>query len=183
MQNSVKVLVTTTNEAKLAAIKQVFESFFGAADLYPIKVNSGVSETPVNDNEAINGCKNRIDMVRGDAGEMDYLVAMEGLVEHTEHGCFVYGWAYIEQTKTGHNGIGCSAKVKLPQALANKINKDKKLSDLVVDFYPAELTADIDVQGTNGIVTQGQFNRVDEFITALKCALGYLANSSNYQGT
>ncbi|OUB73469.1 inosine/xanthosine triphosphatase [Bacillus thuringiensis] len=174
-----KVLLTSTNQAKMKAVSDVFASVFNDDfEIIPISVDSGVSETPVNDEEALVGCRGRIK--NASIEDVDYIVSMEGLIQKFSYGTFVYGIVVIYDKANDHEAIGCSAKVRVPDKLAKAITPDKKLSDLVLNMYSADKTKELSLIGTNGVITNGIFNRVDEFNGALKSALGYLINKENY---
>ncbi|MCW1941682.1 inosine/xanthosine triphosphatase [Bacillus anthracis] len=174
-----KVVLTSTNQAKMKAVSNAFASIFNNEfELLPISVESGVSETPINDEEALVGCRKRIKNANID--DFDYIVSMEGLIQEFSYGTFVYGIVVIYDKVNDHEAIGCSAKVRIPDKLANAINSDKKLSDIVLDMYSADKTKELSLIGTNGVITNGLFTRVDEFDGALRSALGYLINKENY---
>ncbi|HGE5782942.1 MULTISPECIES: inosine/xanthosine triphosphatase [Bacillus] len=174
-----KVVLTSTNQAKMKAVSYVFASIFNDDfEIIPISVDSGVSETPVNDEEALVGCRKRIENASID--DFDYIVSMEGLIQNFSYGTFVYGIVVIYDKANDHEAIGCSAKVRIPDRLAKAITPDTKLSDLVLNMYSADKTKELSLIGTNGVITNGMFNRVDEFDGALRSALGYLINKENY---
>ncbi|MEH6892684.1 inosine/xanthosine triphosphatase [Bacillus sp. JJ864] len=174
-----KVVLTSTNQAKMKAVSDVFSHVFDEnIEIIPISVDSGVSETPTNDGEAIIGCRKRIE--NANVSDFDYIVSMEGLIQSFNYGTFVYGIVVIYDKENGHEAIGCSAKVRLPDKLAQAINSEKKLSDLVLEMYSPDKTKELSLIGTNGVITNGIFNRVDEFDGALRSALGYLINKENY---
>ncbi|HDX9703221.1 inosine/xanthosine triphosphatase [Bacillus thuringiensis] len=174
-----KVVLTSTNQAKTRAVSDTFASVFsGNFEIISTSVESGVSETPVNDEEALVGCRERIKNVNIE--DFDYIVAMEGLIQKFSYGTFVYGIVVIYDKTNDHEAIGCSAKVRIPDKLAKDITPEKRLSDLVLNMYSADKTKELSLIGTNGVITNGIFNRVDEFTGALKSALGYLINKENY---
>ncbi|MDH3001424.1 hypothetical protein A1D23_12815 [Chelonobacter oris] len=175
MQNNIKIILTTENKAKFEALNHVCKELFNSNfEIISIASDSNVNETPTNDNEAISGCINRIKNIQSKIDySYDYIVSLEGLIQKTDIGTFVYGWAVI---KTYHNifSYGCSGKVMLPNFIANKIKTTEKLSDLIRDYYPNIPDEKRNILGANGIITNGLYTRVDEFITSIKCAFGSL---------
>lgn len=84
------------------------------------------------------------------------------------------GWCVVEIE--GKLGMGCSAKVQIPDFISNKIQTFGELSQVVKQNYPSSLIEQIDSIGTNGVITNRAYTRVDEFIDALNCAFGFLGN-------
>ena len=90
---------------------------------------------------------------------------------------------YLWLVCSGNNnvkGMGCSAKVEIPRYIADKITSFGELSSLVKNTYKSELVNRLDEIGTNGVITNLGYTRVDEFEDALNCAFGYISNSNNY---
>lgn len=175
---SVKIVVGagSRNAAKLQATRSVFSSVFSSSvHVTGYDCESGVSKTPFGDEEAIVGCENRIEGLRRQEEQLDFLVGMEGVVERRSFGSFVYGWVVIEDVKSGRSALGCSAKVMLPKEIAEEISPTVSLSELVAGHYGIHSAEQIADFGTNGLVTGGLFTRRHEFETALRCALGTLS--------
>lgn len=97
-------------------------------------------------------------------------IGLEGIITRNSYGTFICGWCVI--LYHSKRGIGCSAKVQLPDSIARYVSSFKELSALVKEVYPSSLTSNIDVIGTNGIITNRGYTRVDEFVDAIKCASG-----------
>ncbi len=172
----ITILLSSENEAKISSVRKVCTELFPNFSLYHHNVNSGVSETPENDDEAIQGCHNRIENIEKEFSSIhaDYIIALEGLINKNDFGTFVYGWAVIKETGVNKYYYGCSGKVMLPADITAKLAKNVKLSDLVLELYPQFSDSDLKNLGTNGVLTQGLYTRVQEFETALKCAFGSL---------
>lgn len=172
-----KFVLSSTNKAKTKATKQVLAEFFPDFELECLDVESGVSKTPDTDDEGIQGCLNRISQAKIKSPSADGYLGLEGIITKNSFGVFICGWCVVELKDK--QGIGCSAKVQLPNFIANKIETFGQLSNLVKESYPSELVSEMDVIGTNGVVTNKGYTRVDEFVDALKCAIGYISNEKN----
>lgn len=182
MQNKKLIVITTKNKAKIKALDCVCKELFLNYEIVSIASNSGVNETPTSDIEAIQGCKNRIENVLKLIDlNPDYIVSLEGLIEHSNIGTFVFGWATIRDSN-GDMYYGCSGKVMLPKFISEQIKTDVKLSDLIKRYYSDIDPEEIDIIGANGVVTGGLYTRVDEFITSIRCAFGVIKNT-NYKET
>ncbi|MCY9845811.1 inosine/xanthosine triphosphatase [Vibrio caribbeanicus] len=186
MQNNLLILVLSKNLAKVKAVEDIFSSVFKDKHIIveSLDCDSGVSETPTNDEEAILGIKNRLENYKNSDlsnNKYDYVISMEGLINSYSFGCFVYGWVMIEDINRRNSSYGCSAKVKIPNKIANEINPNSSLSDIVKEKYTNFSQETIDSIGTNGVITNELFTRVDEFKTALLTSLGYLLNRQNHE--
>lgn len=177
--NRPSLVVASKNAAKINAAFSVAKEFFPeVAAATGVQTNSLVSETPVGDDEALVGCRNRIDEAKSLHPEADFYVSIEGAVNIVEQMMFVFSWVVVEQRCPNRIALGCSAKVRIPDALAQELQRGTSLSQLAKGHYQTHLN--VNEVGTNGIVTLGGFTRTDEFTSALRCAFGYLANSANY---
>ena len=164
------IIVCSKNYAKNLAVKTVFDEYFEKYELISLDTNSKVSETPIGDEEGIEGCLNRIKdaIEQNDKGNL--YVAMEGILTQTKHGTFICGWTVIYNTRDNEYYYGCSAKVKVLDEIIVKTQKNIRLSDVVSSFYNCS-GDEISNYGTNGILTNGEYTRTDEFIDSIKCAI------------
>jgi len=172
-----KFILSSTNQAKTEATKQVLSKFYPDFQLETVEVNSGVSKTPDNDNEGIQGCLNRIEAAKRINPEADGYIGLEGIITKNNFGTFICGWCVIEVN--GKTGMGCSAKVQLPPFIASKIITFAELSTLIKESYTSDLISEMNLIETNGVITNKGYTRVDEFIDALQCAIGYISNPTN----
>lgn len=175
-----KIVITSLNSAKVNAVKQVFGKMFTDAEYIPLKVDSEVSPTPTSDDEAITGCINRIREAKRQVGEYDAIVSMEGLVAKNSFGVFVYGWCVVEFFENSSLALGCSARVKLPDLIAQELRSDRELSAIVQSLYPDLPPEQLENWGTNGVLTNGWYTRVDEFEDALICAIAPLSKRRRF---
>lgn len=175
-----KILLSSTNKAKKEAVINFFTSIGGNYEYEFIDVDSGVSKTPENDDEGIQGCLNRIREAKKLVDNSDLIIGMEGIITKNNFGTFICGWVCIQDLE-GNSFLGCSAKCMLPKKIGNNSDSFKELSSLVKAIYPKNLVDNIDRIGTNGVVTNSMYTRVDEFEDALKCAFGYMQNKETNQ--
>ena len=175
MKNKQRIIVCSKNLAKNEAIKNVMKDFFKEFEIISLETDSGVSETPIGDEEGIRGCLNRIKDANNQEKAGDLYVAMEGILTKTIYGTFLCGWTVIYNKLENEYYYGCSAKIKIPDEIIEKTTKAQRLSDVVADFVGS--TGDeISKIGTNGILTNGSYTRTDEFMDSILCAI-----SSKYE--
>lgn len=171
MQSNKKIVVVCSkNKAKNDAVECVMKHFLDCFEMKPLETNSGVSETPIGDEEGIGGCLNRINDARKQDESGNLYVAMEGILTETTHGTFLCGWTVIYNKDENEFYYGCSAKVKVPDEIIEKTSKSKRLSDVVAKFVDST-DDEVSKIGTNGIFTNGVYTRTDEFIDSVTCAI------------
>jgi len=176
-----KILLTSKNPAKVNATEKAISDIFGKYKIETVEVASGVSKTPDSDEEGIKGCLQRIEEAKKAFPDKDVYIGLEGIVRRNRYGTFLCGWCVVDLPKEKRLGIGCSAQVRLPDFIADKINTFEELSSLVKAKYPSSLVSEINEIGTNGIITGKLYTRIHEFEDAIRCALGYALNDENYK--
>ena len=164
------IIVCSKNKAKNEAVRNVMENFFTKFNIKSLETNSGVSETPIGDEEGIEGCHNRIKDAINQESNGDLYVAMEGILTETSHGTFLCGWTVIYNRIENEYYYGCSAKVKVPDEIINNTSKSQRLSEVVAKAV-GSTDEEISKLGTNGLLTHGVYTRTNEFIDSVKCAI------------
>ena len=171
MENDKKVIVVCSqNKAKNDAVKNVMEQFFDKFEIKSLNTNSKVSETPIGDEEGIEGCHNRIKDAINQEKNGDLYVAMEGILTETSRGTFLCGWTVIYNSEEDEYYYGCSAKVKIPDEIIENTSNDKRLSEVVANAV-GSTDEEISKLGTNGLLTHGVYTRTDEFTDSVTCAI------------
>jgi len=165
-----KIIIGTENKAKIQAIKEVFNLVWTDLEIIGEKFSSDVSDQPLTEEEGIKGAINRAKNAKIKYAEADFYIGMEGYVDTNEYGMFLAGIVAIID-KNGNIGIGSSAKMQLPEFIQKKIEAGQELGPIIKELMN-DTTGDIrHFDGTNGILSKGLYNRVDEFKDATKCAL------------
>lgn len=164
-----KIIICTENKAKIQATEEVIQHVFSDFELVSEKFPSNIPEQPLSEEEGIKGAINRATNARSKHPDADYYVGMEGYVDTNEYGMFLAGIVAIVD-KSGKIGIGSSAKMLLPAFIQKKIEEGYELGPLMKDLMN-DTAGDIrQYDGTNGILSKGLYNRVDEFKNATECA-------------
>lgn len=170
-----KIIVCSKNKAKNDAVYSVMVDFFDDLNIVSLETESGVSETPIGDDEGILGCKNRIISALKQDDSGDLYVAMEGILTVNDYGTFLCGWTVIYDKNFDKYYYGCSAKVKVHDEIIKNVDKNKRLSDVVANYYNST-DKEVSMFGTNGILTNGCYTRTREFTDSILCAI-----SSGYE--
>lgn len=175
-----KIIISTENKAKIQAVEEVFSQVWSDLKITSKKFASGVSEQPLSEEEGIKGAINRAKNAQEKYPDADYFVGMEGYVDSNEYGMFLAGAVAIVATN-GTTGIGISAKIQLPDFIREKIEKGNELGPLIKDLMNDNRETIKHRDGTNGILSKGLYNRVDEFKDATKCALARFQSLELYE--
>ncbi len=165
-----KIVVCSKNKAKNQAVENVIKDFIDNYEVFSLETNSGVSETPIGDEEGIAGCKNRINDAMKQIDSADLYIAMEGIVTKTYKEFFLCGWTVIYDKNSDGYLYGCSAKVHIPNEIIDSLSKDIRLSEVVAK-YMGSTEEEVRNYGTNGMLTHGEYTRTDEFTDSLLCAI------------
>ena len=112
-----KIVVCSKNKAKNNAVENVIKDFIENYDIYSLDTYSGVSETPISDEEGVTGCKNRIKDAIKQIDDANLYIAMEGILTQTFDETFLCGWTVIYNNDTKEYSYGCSAKVNVPKEI------------------------------------------------------------------
>lgn len=165
-----KIVVCSKNKAKNNSVNNVMKKFFENYELISLNTESNVSETPINDEEGLQGCKNRIKDAKNQIPDADLYIAMEGIITKTYDETFLCGWTIIHDSKSNDYLYGCSSKIHIPRVIADKINKDNRLSSVVAEYFEST-DEEVSIIGTNGILTHGCYTRENEFTDSILCAI------------
>lgn len=178
-----QIILSSTNSAKKEAVNRFFSDQNLEFQLFCFDVDSGVVKTPETDEDGILGCQNRIknakiawqnltnSMKNEERDDSDQLIfiGMEGILNRNKFGVFLGGWVCLEID--GQSFFGSSARCQLPAKIVDHCATFRELSDITKSLYPQKVSL-IDQIGTNGVLTNSLYTRVDEFEDALKCSWG-----------
>ncbi len=165
-----KIIICTKNKAKIQAIEEVLGKIWSNVEMIGEKFFSNVSEQPLTEEEGINGAINRAKNAKLKYSDADYYIGMEGYVDTNKYGMFLGGIVAI-MNKRGQVGVGTSAKMQLPKFIQRRIQGGEELGPLIKNLMNDTGGKIRQYDGTNGILSKGLYNRVDEFKDATKCAL------------
>ena len=164
------VIVCSKNKEKNAAVNNVIKNFIENYEIKSLETNSKVSVTPMSDDEGIKGCINRINDALFKEPNANLYIAMEGILSQNSYGTFLCGWTVIYDKKIDEYYYGCSAKIKVPDKIIKNFDNNKRLSGMVAEYTNStdEIVSHI---GTNGMLTNGEYTRTDEFTDSILCAI------------
>ncbi len=165
-----KIIICTENKAKVQAIEGVLKRVWSDFSLINEKFSSDISEQPLSEEDGIEGALNRANNARIKYPDADYFIGMEGYVDTIKYGMFLAG-AVVIVNNHGKCGVGMSAKMLLPTSIQKKIESGEELGPLIKELMNDTENNIRQFDGTNGFLSKGLYNRVDEFRNAAECAL------------
>lgn len=110
-----RVVVTSFNPVKIAAVKEAFLSQFPASEtrILPVGVASGVADQPMTDDETRQGARNRVAAAKQRVPDADFWVGLEGGLDFVDGDLMAFAWMAV----AGPGGRVCetrSATLPLP---------------------------------------------------------------------
>jgi len=168
-----KIVVWTTNPAKINAIKQAIAEipYFENEniEIIPLKVDSGISDMPITAEENMLGAKNRAHNCKAQIPDADFYIGMEGGTTKYDDKAYLFGVVYILD-KNWEFHYGFSNMMEVPEFFR------KKIYDEGLDLGPVleEITKEENASKkwwafahwSDGILT-----RTDQFVFAFKSAI------------
>ena len=148
-------------------------------------IDSGVSETPISENEIIKGAMNRAYNLKNNMDKLqekaDYYIGMEGgfhqnIIEGTKV-TFIQGWAAVYNGSEYH--VGSSPNLTVPEGLARSVYENGESLGVAIDRYSG--ISDVrSNQGVFGFLTNDNITRKLSFKYALISAFAPFYNRELY---
>jgi inosine/xanthosine triphosphatase len=171
-----KVAVGSTNPVKITAVQSTFEKIWPETDIKAASVLSGVSNMPMTDEECIRGARNRAEKILKQF-DADYGVGLEGGVHPDPTGLLLVGWVVIVD-RNGREGVGGSARLPLPEPIAEQILNGRELGPLMDEILGVENVKQ--KGGAVGALTAGLVPRSNTFAVAVAYALAPFVSAEFY---
>lgn len=171
-----KISVGSKNPVKIAAVENTVKNIWKDAEVSGIEINSGVSDQPMSNEEAIKGATNRAKLSLEKTGS-DIGLGLEACVYDSEFGMFLSGWV-VAVSKEGEIGIGNGGSLLLPEKIALEMKKGKELGPVIDKVIGGHNTKQ--KQGTVGILTNNLISRTESFEKAVILALVKFISPQHY---
>ncbi len=165
-----KVVVTSFNPVKIAAVKKAFETQFPAnrLSLVTLAVESGVSDQPMSDQETRQGARNRVESARLLHADADYWVGLEGGLDVFDGHLMAFAWMVIGDVH-GRTSETRSATLPLPPGIHSLVESGMELgeaNDRVFSILNSKQGG-----GAFGLLTGGLMTRESVYTQTLVLAL------------
>ncbi|RJQ27447.1 inosine/xanthosine triphosphatase [Candidatus Parcubacteria bacterium] len=128
------IVVGSTNPAKLNSVRKIFKKYFRNVIVKGVKVESGVAEQPLSEEEMFEGALSRAKNALEKNKIADFGIGIEGGVHRFGYGLMERALVVIVDRK-GNIGIGSSGGVVLPEKVSKRIEKGENLSVVIDDLF------------------------------------------------
>jgi inosine/xanthosine triphosphatase len=200
------IAVGSKRGPKLNAVKEALDAFSTSLshnaefELVGIEVNSGVSHTPLSQEELMRGARQRTEalaqLARESGAPWRYFVGLEGglhvvqesaspneTIRHSDlansmrRRVFLESWAYVSDGTQGY--YGRSGGIELPQSLACEVLENGTELAVAIDRF-AGAVGIRDAQGAWGVLSGNFITRQEAFRVALIAAFAPFYNGKMY---
>ncbi|MCW8925521.1 MAG: inosine/xanthosine triphosphatase [Xanthomonadales bacterium] len=115
LDKAVKVIVTSHNPVKIAAVREAFAVQFPGSEMQviPLAVESGVADQPMSDAETRQGALNRVANARREAPAADFWVGLEGGLDLFDGRLVAFAWMAVA-SRDGRDSQTRSVTLPLP---------------------------------------------------------------------
>jgi len=175
-----KVIIATSNPAKIKAAKAGFEKVFPDTDMefFALAVESGVSRQPHTDQETLQGAFNRMRAASKKMPDADYWIGIEGGIEPIGSHLTAFAWIVVSDgTRIGKSRTGGFI---LPPGVASLIQNGMELGEADDRFFKLENSKQ--KNGGVGILTGNVIDRSQLYEQSVILGLIPLKNPDLYPG-
>ncbi|AMG31142.1 non-canonical purine NTP phosphatase [Grimontia hollisae] len=125
-----KVIVTSLNPAKIAAVEAAFKDVFPNNDMTfeGVSVPSGVADQPMTSEETLAGARNRVHNAK-QVIDGNFYVGVEAGLDAP----YTFAWVVVESAN--RVGESRSASVPLPPAALKMLEEGKELGDVMDEMF------------------------------------------------
>ena len=166
-----KVLIGSENSVKIESTKQSFSKFFKPVEIRGLRVDSGVSVQPFNE-DTFTGAKNRAKHVKRINDEQslnaNFFVGIEGGVLQLHKKWFQFTVIYILDQQH-RESFGTTGLYELPDWIIKKLLAGNELSHIIDEL--AQDTNTKEKQSASGFFTNGVVDRLQNYTQAITFAL------------
>lgn len=172
-----KIAVGSKNPLKLEAVESILKKLYPEAEYIPVEVDSGVSSTPLSNEETIAGARQRareaITISRSDWG-----VGLEGGMARVRERWFSGVWCVIRDGEK--ESMGGGVHFEIPDSVCHGIlEESREMGDCMDELAGMKMTKQR--MGAEGILTGGRIDRLRTFQNAIIYALAPYLNRDYYQ--
>ena len=128
------IAVGSTNTTKLDPVKEVFSKHFEYVEVKGVKVDSGVDDQPMSDEDMYHGALNRARKALSHVKDADYGVGIEGGLHERSYGWFEHSLVVIVN-RQGRIGVGASGGLVLPQKVMDRIHNGENLEQAIDHIF------------------------------------------------
>ena len=174
-----KIIVGSTNPAKITAVKQAFQKTFpeNEFEVESHSADSGVSNQPMDDQETLTGAGNRADSCKSEVPDADFWIGLEGGCQFDGDDLEAFAWMVI---KSGSMvGKARTSTFILPPSVAELVKGGMELGH--ADDIVFKRNNSKQKNAAVGILTRDLIDRASYYEQALILALIPFMNEEIYK--
>lgn len=159
-----KIVVASRNPKKIEAVENVMRRIYENVEILSVEVDSGVTYTPVGDEETIKGARNRaeraLQMTDAELG-----IGIEGGISQLGSAYYLATWVAIVDRNLDVS-LGHGGGIEVPEKIVQEVKKGKELGNVVDDYFGKHNVKQ--KMGLSGILTNNLVDRqkiTEEVIT------------------
>jgi len=171
-----KIAVGSKNPLKLQAVEAVLENISPGSEYIAVKAESGVSHTPLSNEETISGAEKRAEDARKIIGA-DWGIGLEGGMVKIAGTWFTCVWCIIRDGE--QESLGGGVHFQLPDRVVRGILDEGKEMGTCMDELTG-MTMSKQKMGAEGILTRGLIDRKTTFETSITYALAPRISEAYY---
>ncbi len=172
-----RIAVGSKNPLKLSSARNVLERVQPGAEFMAVGVDSGVSHTPLTNEETIAGARQRARVAREATGS-DWGIGLEGGMTRVAGYWFTCVWCVIRDG--GGETVGGGVHFQLPERVVRMILHDGKEMGPAMDALTGVAQSKRKM-GAEGILTGGLIDREKTFENAVIYALAPRISEAYYR--
>ena len=177
-----KVLIGSENKVKIESTRQSFSKFFKPVEIKALRVDSGVSVQPFNE-DTFTGAKNRAEHAKRINDEQslnaNFFVGIEGGVLQLHERWFQFTVIHILDSQH-RDSFSTSGLYELPDWIVEKLLSGIELAHIIDEL--AKDTNTKEKQSASGFFTNGAVDRLQNYTQAVTFALiPFLQDSLYFQ--
>jgi len=171
-----KILVGSTNPVKIKAVQNAFQQCLPNEhwSIEGLKVNSGVSDQPMSDEETFAGAQYRVGQMLSHPA--DFYVGLEGGLEHFQDHVQAFAWIYVKGQN--RDSFARTSTFILPPKIADLVKGGMELGEADDVVFGTDNSKQ--KMGAVGLLTKGLTDRAQYYEEAVQKALIPYMNPSLY---
>ena len=176
-----RVIVGSTNNAKVEATRHAFERYFGTVEVVGLEVDSGVAAQPVGE-ECFSGARNRALAARSQAAarslDVDFCLGIEGGLLKLRETWFGVSVVCVVDSR-GRESYGTTPMFEMPASVVRSVLDGRELGDIMGD-----VSGEPDIRrncGAVGYLTKGMLTRTSMYEDGILAALAPCVSEDIYE--
>mmetsp|Transcript_18243 Transcript_18243/g.24038 ORF Transcript_18243/g.24038 Transcript_18243/m.24038 type:complete len:202 (-) Transcript_18243:75-680(-) len=177
-----RILVATTSELKIEAVKLAFEMSFEEKQIIfhceGISAPSSINAQPFGMNETLQGALNRLEYAINSENyeSYDYIVSIENGIFEVNQGqqFFDIGWIVLQRRSDGKRVFSTTPSIEFSSEVVEQAKQKGFSTTTVGDILSETYEGNCNTKDPHSFLTHSKFSRVDLLELGVKAALAQL---------